>query len=70
MTTFVNFLENMILSGAIVYVTYSLMRFTACGVCWLISKLSFKCATSRTLQADRTPMTPVPSETETAHRPV
>ena len=55
MMTFVEFLEDLIVSGAVVYVTYSLMRFTAYCVCWMIQKLSFKPSASRAMQADRAP---------------
>jgi hypothetical protein len=53
MLTLVDFLEALILSTAIVYVTYSLMRFTAWCVYWLIQKLSFQPARGRAMQADR-----------------
>jgi hypothetical protein len=55
MVTLIDFLEALVISGAIVYVTYSVMRFAAYSVCWLIWKLSFKPATSRAMRADRAP---------------
>jgi len=42
MLTLITFLQALIVSGTILYVTYCLMRFTAHCVLWLIGKLSFK----------------------------
>jgi hypothetical protein len=42
MLTLITFLQDLIVSGAIVYATYSLMHFTAYCVLWSIGKLSFK----------------------------
>jgi hypothetical protein len=36
------YLQDLIVSGTIVYVTYCFMRVTAYGVLWLIEILSFK----------------------------
>jgi hypothetical protein len=69
MLTLVDFLESLIISGAIVYVTYSLMRFTAYSVCWLIQKLSFKPATKSVIQADQAPSHSLPAGTENRPTP-
>jgi len=50
MMMLVEFFGDLIVSGAIVCVIYSLMSFTAWFVCWLIQKLSFQPATSRSMQ--------------------
>jgi hypothetical protein len=42
MLTLITFLQALILSGTIVYVSYCLMRFTAYCVLWLIEKLTIK----------------------------
>jgi hypothetical protein len=63
MLTLVDFLESLIVSGAIVYVTYSLMRFTAYCVCRLIQKLSFKPATRGSMQADAPPSSSLAART-------
>jgi hypothetical protein len=42
MLTLITFLQNLIVSGAIIYAAYSLMHFTAYCVLWSIGKLSFK----------------------------
>jgi hypothetical protein len=67
MLTLADFLEYLIVSVAIVYVTYSLMRFTAYSVCWLIQKLPFEPATGPVMQAERAPSHPLPAGT--GHQP-
>jgi hypothetical protein len=52
MQTLVIFIENLMLSGAIVYVAYCVMCFIAFCVCWSIQKLSVKPAKSRAPGAD------------------
>jgi hypothetical protein len=42
MLTLTAFLQDLVVSGTIVYVTYCFMRITAFGVLWLIGTLSFK----------------------------
>jgi hypothetical protein len=42
MLTLTAFLQNLIVSGTIVYVTYCFMRIAAYCVLWLIGILSFK----------------------------
>jgi hypothetical protein len=63
MLTLVDFLEALIVSGAVVYVTYSLMRLTAYCVCWVIEKLSFKSATRGSMQADTAPSSSLAART-------
>ncbi len=55
MQTLATFLESLIVSGAVVYVTYCLMRLTAYCVCWSIERLSFKAANIGTLHGPVSP---------------
>jgi hypothetical protein len=59
MLTLTTFLQDLIVSGTIVYVTYFFMRFTAYCLLWLIGKLSFKPGDNRRHHADRTAPSPV-----------
>ena len=42
MLTLTAFLQDLVVSGTIVYVTFCFMRITAFGVLWLIGTLSFE----------------------------
>lgn len=55
MLTLTIFLQDLILSGMIVYVTYCFMRFIAYLLLWLIGKISFKPRDNRRHPADRRP---------------
>jgi hypothetical protein len=63
MLTLLDFLVALIVSGAIVYLTYSLIRFTAYCMLWLIQKLSFKPTTRRAMQGDGAPSRSFPAGT-------
>lgn len=60
MLTLTNFLQDLIVSGTIVYVTYCFMRFTAYCLLWLIGKLPFKPGENRRRHAGRTPRRMLP----------
>jgi hypothetical protein len=54
MLTLTSCLQDLIVSGTIVYVTYCFMRITAYCVLWLIGILSFKQGDDRHRYAERT----------------
>jgi hypothetical protein len=54
MLTLNAFLQDLVVSGTIVYVTYCFMRITAYGVLWLIETLSFKQSDDPHRDAERT----------------
>jgi len=60
MLTLISFLQALIVSGTIVFVTYCLMRFTAYCVLWLIEKRPFKPRDDPHRQADRTSLRMLP----------